>query len=126
MALSGDAGGRGIAQDIRLAFDIALGGRGGGRRSIVNLINQGVEIAHGHPVIVWKLLLTYFVPFAVASYGGYAALRTPGLISADEYLALAPQRIGQHPQPLLHRLSGDGFAAVGTSRITLAGVMRSL
>ena len=44
--------------------------------SIVNLINQGVKIAHGHPVIVWKLALTYFVPFAVASYGSFAALRS--------------------------------------------------
>jgi hypothetical protein len=26
-------------------------------------------------VVVWKLILTYFVPFAVASYGSYAALR---------------------------------------------------
>ena len=43
--------------------------------SILNLINQGGEIAHGHPLILWKLLLTYFVPFAVASYGSFAALR---------------------------------------------------
>ena len=43
--------------------------------SVVNAINQGVEILHGHPVIVWKLLLTYLVPFLVASYGGFAALR---------------------------------------------------
>lgn len=38
--------------------------------TIVNTINQGVEI-----VVVWKLLLTYLVPFLVASYGGFAALR---------------------------------------------------
>jgi hypothetical protein len=43
--------------------------------TIVNTINQGVEIAHGHKVVVWKLLLTYLVPFLVASYGGFAALR---------------------------------------------------
>ena len=43
--------------------------------SALNLINQGPEIFSGQPVILWKLLLTYFVPFAVASYGSYAALR---------------------------------------------------
>ena len=42
--------------------------------SILNAINQGDAILAGHPVL-WKLLLTYFVPFAVASYGSYAALR---------------------------------------------------
>ena len=42
--------------------------------SILNAINQGDAILGGDPV-VWKLLLTYFVPFAVASYGSYAALR---------------------------------------------------
>lgn len=41
----------------------------------LNAINQGTEIWGGQPVILWKLLLTYFVPFAVASYGSYAALR---------------------------------------------------
>lgn len=41
----------------------------------LNAINQGTEIWAGQPVILWKLLLTYFVPFAVASYGSYAALR---------------------------------------------------
>jgi hypothetical protein len=44
--------------------------------SILNAINQGSEIVRGHPLIVWKLLLTYFVPFAVASYGSFAALRS--------------------------------------------------
>jgi hypothetical protein len=43
--------------------------------SALNAINQGPEILAGEPVVVWKLLLTYFVPFAVASYGSYAALR---------------------------------------------------
>ena len=43
--------------------------------TVLNAINQGAELAAGEPVVVWKLLLTYFVPFAVASYGSYAALR---------------------------------------------------
>jgi len=42
----------------------------------LNLINQGDAVLHGHLPILWKLALTYFVPFAVASYGSYAALRS--------------------------------------------------
>lgn len=39
----------------------------------VNAINQGPELLRGlHPVL-WKLALTYSVPFIVASYGSYAA-----------------------------------------------------
>ncbi len=44
--------------------------------TILNLINQGEAILGDPPVVLWKLLLTYFVPFAVASYGSYAALRS--------------------------------------------------
>jgi hypothetical protein len=44
--------------------------------SILNAINQGDALLGGQPVVLWKLLLTYFVPFAVASYGSYAAYRT--------------------------------------------------
>jgi hypothetical protein len=41
----------------------------------LNMINQGDFLWSGQHPVWWKLLLTYFVPFAVASYGGYAALR---------------------------------------------------
>jgi hypothetical protein len=44
--------------------------------TMLNLINQGPEILAGEPVVLWKLALTYFVPFAVASYGSYAAFRS--------------------------------------------------
>jgi hypothetical protein len=44
--------------------------------TILNAINQGPEILSGHWPIWWKLILTYFVPFAVASYGSYAAFRS--------------------------------------------------
>lgn len=44
--------------------------------TVLNLINQGPEIFSGHWPIWWKLVLTYFVPFAVASYGSYAAFRS--------------------------------------------------
>jgi hypothetical protein len=42
----------------------------------LNAINQGPEIFAGHLPVWWKLILTYFVPFAVASYGSYAAFRS--------------------------------------------------
>jgi hypothetical protein len=44
--------------------------------TVLNAINQGPEIFSGHWPIWWKLLLTYSVPFAVASYGSYAAFRS--------------------------------------------------
>ena len=43
--------------------------------TLLNLINQGDALLGGGDVVIWKLLLTYFVPFAVASYGSYAAIR---------------------------------------------------
>jgi len=44
--------------------------------TLLNGINQGAEMMAGDSPVVWKLLLTYVVPFCVASYGSYAALRT--------------------------------------------------
>jgi hypothetical protein len=44
--------------------------------TLLNAINQGPEIFTGHWPVWWKLVLTYFVPFAVASYGSYAAFRS--------------------------------------------------
>lgn len=44
--------------------------------TLLNAINQGPEIFAGHWPVWWKLALTYFVPFAVASYGSYAAFRS--------------------------------------------------
>ena len=42
----------------------------------LNAINQGAEIVAGEKPVIWKLALTYVVPFLVASYGSYAAFRT--------------------------------------------------
>jgi hypothetical protein len=42
--------------------------------TILSLINQGHALSRGE-IIMWKLLLTFAVPFAVASYGSYAAFR---------------------------------------------------
>ncbi|MCB2074713.1 MAG: nitrate/nitrite transporter NrtS [Novosphingobium sp.] len=44
--------------------------------TILNAINQGPELLDGHPPVVWKLMLTYLVPFLVASFGSYSALRS--------------------------------------------------
>ena len=44
--------------------------------SALNLINQGPEIFAGEWPVLWKLVLTYLVPFLVASYGSYAAFRS--------------------------------------------------
>lgn len=42
----------------------------------LNLINQGPELLAGERAVLWKLALTYLVPFLVASYGSYAAFRS--------------------------------------------------
>lgn len=42
----------------------------------LNIINQGPEMLAGKWPVIWKLVLTYVVPFLVASYGSYAALRS--------------------------------------------------
>jgi len=42
----------------------------------LNLINQGPEVLSGKWPVIWKLALTYVVPFLVASYGSYAAFRS--------------------------------------------------
>jgi hypothetical protein len=42
----------------------------------LNAINQGPELLRGEQLELWKLLMTYAVPYAVASYGSYAAFRT--------------------------------------------------
>ena len=54
------------------------------RRSVVvavcvaalNAINQGPEVFSGKWPLIWKVVLTYAVPFLVASYSSYAALRS--------------------------------------------------
>lgn len=42
--------------------------------SILNLINQGDRLAAGVPLDWGKLVLTYVVPFLVASFGAWSAL----------------------------------------------------
>ena len=42
--------------------------------TLLTAINQGDVILAGEMPPIWKIALTYFVPFAVATYGAYAAL----------------------------------------------------
>ena len=42
--------------------------------SVLNLINQGDALFQGAPLNLLKLLLTYAVPFCVATYGAASAL----------------------------------------------------
>ena len=44
--------------------------------SILNLINQGDALTVLNGVVWWRVALTFCVPFLVASYGSYSALRT--------------------------------------------------
>ena len=66
-ALRRTFGGRSVRRSLAVAVIVG---------TILNAINQGPEILSGHWPIWWKLILTYFVPFAVASYGSYAAFRS--------------------------------------------------
>ncbi|MEM7719876.1 MAG: nitrate/nitrite transporter NrtS [Pseudomonadota bacterium] len=42
--------------------------------TILNLINQPEAIFGDAPLVLWKVLLTYSVPFLVATYGAVTAL----------------------------------------------------
>lgn len=43
--------------------------------TILNLINQGDAVFGDKPAVLWKLLLTYCVPYCVSTYGAVMALR---------------------------------------------------
>jgi methyl-accepting chemotaxis protein len=43
--------------------------------TVLNLINQGDALLAGEALNWWKVALTYCVPFVVASYGAFCALR---------------------------------------------------
>ena len=44
--------------------------------SVLNVINQGDMMFAGGAVNWWKVVLTYCVPFCVATYGAFCAFRT--------------------------------------------------
>jgi hypothetical protein len=41
--------------------------------TILNLINQGDALLGGTHLVAWKIVLTYCVPYCVASYGAVTA-----------------------------------------------------
>ncbi len=43
--------------------------------SVLNLINQGDALLLGGTINWWKIFVTYCVPFCVATFGAYSALR---------------------------------------------------
>lgn len=43
--------------------------------TILTAIDQGPEMLHGGHAVLWKMALTYTVPFLVASYDSYTAFR---------------------------------------------------
>jgi hypothetical protein len=61
-ALARTFGGRSVRRSLSVALIVG---------TVLNAINQGPEMLAGHWPVWWKLMLTYFVPFAVASYGSY-------------------------------------------------------
>jgi len=46
--------------------------------SILNIINQGDALVLAGAIDWWKLLLTYCVPFCVATFGACSAYRAAG------------------------------------------------
>jgi hypothetical protein len=41
--------------------------------TILNIINQGDAIVTGAPLVMWKIVLTYCVPYCVSTYGAVTA-----------------------------------------------------
>lgn len=44
--------------------------------SVLTLINQGDALFSGQMPVIWKLLLTYLVPFCVSTYGAWNMARS--------------------------------------------------
>jgi len=36
--------------------------------TVLNMINQGPDLYQGNPIVWWKIVLNYAVPYLVASY----------------------------------------------------------
>ena len=41
--------------------------------TILNIINQGDALLSGTPLVAWKIVLTYIVPYLVSTYGAVTA-----------------------------------------------------
>lgn len=60
--------------------------------TVVNAINQGPEMFAGHWPVLWKIALTYLMPFLVVSYGSYAAFRNSPWRSLSSHCGLRLER----------------------------------
>lgn len=58
--------------------------------SILNLINQGDALFYGSPIELWKIGLTYCVPFCVATFGASCAIASK--MSANIQVSRTPMR----------------------------------
>lgn len=41
--------------------------------TVLNVINQGDALVAGGPLVAWKIVLTYCVPYCVSTYGAVTA-----------------------------------------------------
>lgn len=69
--------------------------------TVLNAINQGDRLAQGLSPVWTKLLLTYLVPFLVASYGAWS-----GMAAAHDHLHRSTEQPG----------GGSGDGARGAER----------
>ena len=51
--------------------------------TVLSAINQGDVILSGQSPVIWKIVLTYCVPFCVATYGAYSACVAHSLTMGD-------------------------------------------
>lgn len=52
--------------------------------TVLVAINQGDAILAGQPPVIWKMCLTYCVPYCVATWGAVTAKRTQHLRASAE------------------------------------------
>lgn len=52
--------------------------------TILTAINQGDTILAGQMPVIWKVILTYIVPFCVATYGAYSACVAHSFMGEDQ------------------------------------------
>ena len=56
-----------IKSSLAVAFVVGI---------ILNVINQGDALLGDKPLVIWKVLLTFCVPYCVSTYGAVMALRS--------------------------------------------------
>lgn len=52
----------------------------------LNAINQGDTILAGEMPTLWKVVLTYMVPFFVTTYGAYSAFSSPRVSMSEDHV----------------------------------------